>query len=218
MTNTNKKIEARIRENNKEEVKEGSIPAVLYGPKKKNTILQIDQKEFSKLYKEVGGSTLITISIDGKDEKSSALIHDIQREPLSGKIIHVDFFEPNLKEEVEAEVQLVFIGVAPAVKDLNGTLVKNIFSVEVKALPQNLPHEIEVNLESLLTFEDAIHIKDLKISEDVKIMQDAEAVIAMVSRPQKVEEELEKPIEEGKEAEVVGEKEKADKEKEGKEE
>ncbi|GAI04247.1 unnamed protein product, partial [marine sediment metagenome] len=91
---------------------------------------------------------------------------------------------------------LVFEGEAPALKDLGGTLVRNIHEVEVKALPQNLPHEIKVNIDKLKTFKDNILIKDLVIAKEVKIQRDSEEIVALVTEPEKVEEELEKPVEE----------------------
>ncbi len=211
MTTIKKKIVAKVKKEKDEKIK-GFVPAVFYGPKKENISLLIDQKEASKIYKEAGESTLISLEIEGKEKMVSVLIYDVQKNPLTGAITHIDFFAPNLKEEVEAEVNLIFVGVAPAVKDLNGTFVKNTTFINVKALPQNLPHEIEVNIEKLATFEDAIHIKDLVVSDGVKIVQDPEMVVAMVSRPADVEAELEKPIKE-EEVKVEGEKEdKAEKE------
>jgi large subunit ribosomal protein L25 len=207
MTENKKKISVKIRES-KEKVSEEMMPVVFYGAKRKSTLLSVNKKEFANLYKEAGESTLITLEIEDRKEEPPVLIYDIQRNSLTGEIIHADFFEPNLKEEVEAEVPLVFVGEAPAVKDFDGTLVKNMHTLNVKALPQNLPHEIEVNIEKLKTLDDVIHIKDLKISKDVEILYDQEGVIVMISSPENVEEELEKPIEEEKEAEVVGEKEK----------
>ncbi len=215
MTVDKKKIQVKTREKG-EKVEEGMMPVVLYGAKRENISLLVDKKEFTNLYSEAGESTLITLEIEGKKEKPFVLIYDIQRNPLNGEIIHADFFEPNLKEEVEAEVPLVFLGEAPAVKDFDGTLVKNMHTVNVKALPQNLPHEIQVNIETLKTLDDVIHIKDLNIPKDVELLHDDGAVIVMISSPENVEEELDKPIEEEKEVEVVGEKE--EKEEENKEE
>jgi large subunit ribosomal protein L25 len=193
------------------------IPAVVYGPKKESTSLSINQKEFSELYKEVGESTLLDLDIKGEKAKTVVLVYDTQRDPLSGELIHVDFYEPNLKEKVEAEIPVNFIGEAPAVKELSGTLVKNVYSLDVKALPQDLPHGIEVNIETLKTFDDVIMVKDLKMPSDVEILQDEEMVVAMVSEPEDVEAELEKAVDEEGEAEVITEK-KEEEEEEKKEE
>jgi len=177
-----------------EEASEGFIPGVLYGPGVGNIVLEVEAKNFEKTYKEIGETSLVSLE-SGKD-KYQVLIHDIQRDPLTGRIVHVDFYQPNLKEEVEVTVPLVFEGEPPAVKELGGTLVKNIVEVDVKALPEKLPHEIKVSVESLKTFDDAILIKDLKVPQGVEILKDPEETIALVTPIEDVEEELSKPIEE----------------------
>ncbi len=170
------------------------IPGILYGPGMKNITLEVNSKEFEKTYKDIGESTLVTL--DSGKNKYKVLIHDIQRDPLTGNITHVDFYQPNLKEEVEVTVPLVFEGEPPAVKELGGTFVKNILEVDVKALPEKLPHDIKVNVEGLKTFEDAVLVKDLKVSDGVEVLKDPEETVALVTPIEDVEEELEKPIEE----------------------
>jgi len=200
-------LSAKIRKATKKKVKalrnKGVMPAVLYGPKTKNTLLEVNEKEFENIFKEAGESSLISLEIEGEkptvhaQKKAVVLIHDIEREPLTGKIIHIDFYQPALDKEIEAHVALIFEGEAPAVKELGGTLVKNFSEIEVKALPQNLPKEIKVDVSVLKTFEDNILIKDLKILPEVKVLKKhAEEIVASVTPLEKVEEELEKPIEE----------------------
>ncbi|MBI3631313.1 MAG: 50S ribosomal protein L25 [Candidatus Staskawiczbacteria bacterium] len=172
------------------------IPAVVYGPGVKNASIVIDYKDFQKTFKQAGESSLIELSVEGEKEKRPVLINEIQKNPITDKFIHVDFFQASLKEEVEATVPLVFFGIALAEKDLGGTLVKNITEVEVKALPQNLPHEIKVSIDGLKTFADHILIKDLILPENVKVLKKPDEIIASVAEQQKIEEELEKPIEE----------------------
>ena len=189
---------------------QGKVPAVLYGPKAKNLNLEVDLKEFGKVYNEAGESSLISLDVGGQKEKFLVLIHDIQFDALTEKPIHIDFYQPDLKKEVESTVPLVIEGEAPVIKELGGTLIKKISDIEVKALPQDLPREIKVDISNLKTFEDNIVVKDLSVSSKVKILKDPEEIIITVSAPQKVEEELEKPIEE-KEPELV-KKEKEEKE------
>ena len=190
----------------------GKIPAVVYGPGVKNASIIIDYKDFQKIFKQAGASSLIELNIEGEKEKRPVLIHEIQKDPVSDKFIHVDFFQASLKEEVEATVPLVFFGVAFAEKELGGTLVKNITEVEVKALPQNLPHEIKVSIDGLKNFGDHILIKDLILPENVKILKKPDEIVASVAQQQKIEEELEKPIEENVESIEKVEKEKKEKE------
>lgn len=176
--------------------KRNILPGVLYGPElKKAQPLELDYKTFEKVFEGAGESSLISLEIEN-GKKYPVLIHDIQRNPLTGEIIHVDFYQVSLEEEIVAKIPLVFEGTAPAVKDLGGTLVKNISEVEVKALPQKLPKEIKIEVGGLKTFEDNIKISDLRLPEEVKILKEPEEIVASVSPPEKVEEELVKPIEE----------------------
>ena len=189
--------------------KKGKIPAILYGPGIKNLPLEIEAKEFEKIFQEAGESSIIKLKIDDpafakapagkeklKNKEFTVLIHEVKREPLTLKPIHIDFYQPKLKEKVEAQVSIVFEGESKAVKELGGTLVKNISEVRVKALPLSLPKEIRVNIEKLKTFDDEILVSDLKLPEGVKILKDPKETIAFVAPPEKIEEELAKPIEE----------------------
>ncbi|KPJ73497.1 hypothetical protein AMJ48_00865 [Parcubacteria bacterium DG_74_1] len=175
--------------------KKGILPAVLYGPEIKSALpLELDYKSFEKVYNTAGESSLISLEVNGK--KFLVLIHDLKRDPLEEKLIHVDFYQPRLEEEVEVTVPIVFEGEPIAVKELGGTLVKNISELEIKALPQKLPHEIKTDIGSLETFEDRVLVKDLRAPEGVKILKDPEEIVAFVSPLEKIEEELVKPIEE----------------------
>lgn len=208
-------LTAKIRKDTGKKVKslrdKGVLPGVLYGPKVENTILEIDLKEFEKVYDEAGESSLFSLKLDKKEYL--VLIHAVELDPMTQTPIHVDFYQPKLDEEITADIPLVFEGEAPAAKNLGGTLIKNIHELEVKALPQDLPHEIKVSIDKLETFEDSVLVKDLVVGDKVKIVKKPEEIVALVSPPTKVEEELEKPVEE-KVEEVERVKEKKEEEKE----
>ena len=176
--------------------KQGRIPAIVYGPGVKNVLVDVDYQGFQKVFKETGESSLVELHIESEKEKRPVLIHEIQKDPVTDKFIHIDFFQASLKEEVEVKIPLVFEGVSLAVKDLGGTLVKNISEIEVKALPQNLPHEIKVSIDGLNTFANHILVKDLILPKDVKVLLKPDEIVVSVAHLAKVEEELEKPIEE----------------------
>lgn len=196
-------LKAEIRKDKaKNSRKRGKIPAILYGPGIKNLNLEVDPEEFEKIYKKVGTSSMFTLSVEKK--KFLVLIQALQKDPIFDRPIHVDFFQPSLKEEIETKIPLVFEGEAPAVKELGGTLVRNFGEIEIKALPQNLPHEIKVDISNLKTFEDVVLVKDLKLPQGVKTIRNPEDIVAFVARPEKIEEELAKPIEEAvEEVEVI---------------
>lgn len=192
--------------------KRGKIPAVVYGPKMKNVSLEVDEKEFKKVFQEAGESSLIELSLENDKKQHPVLVHDIQKDPVSDKIIHIDFYQPDLTKEVEVKIPLVFEGTASAEKDLGGTLIKNMLEIEVKALPQNLPHDIKVNIDALKTFEDHILVKDLVLPKDIKTLKNPDEIVVAVLPPQKVEEDLAVPIEEKVEEVERVEKEKKEKE------
>jgi len=204
MTPSNIKIKALLRGPNTKRTLE-LIPAVLYGFKTENISLSVDKIEFDKIFKQAGESSLIELDIDGKN--ITVLIHDVQEDPVSDEIIHIDFYKPDLEKKVSVVIPLITKGEPGGVKNYGGTLVKNINDVEVKALPNNIPHEIIVNVENLEDIGDEISIKEISVPEGVEILRDPDEIIITIVAPTKVEEELEKPIEEKiEEVEGVGEK------------
>ncbi|AKM77740.1 MAG: 50S ribosomal protein L25 [Candidatus Wolfebacteria bacterium GW2011_GWE1_48_7] len=166
--------------------KEGFIPAELYGRGKENVHLTVNAKEFAKVLKAAGESTVITLNV-GK-EKTPALIHDVEIDSISDAVLHVDFYAVNMNEETETEVELEFVGESMAVKAEGGVLVKSMHEIEVRALPGDLPHSIEVDLSVLANVHDTIHVKDLKVKGNVTLLADPDAVVATVIE-QEAEEE-----------------------------
>jgi large subunit ribosomal protein L25 len=118
----------------------------------------------------------------------------VQKHYLKSNPIHVDFYEVKMTEKLTATVQLEFIGESNAVKALGGTLVKNLTEVEVECLPADLPHQIDVDITTLNTFEDTILVKDLNVSDKVEIKVEADEMVAKVQPPRDVEAELAEPI------------------------
>ena len=128
------------------------------------------------------------------------MIKDVQRDPVTDQIIHADFYKVNLKEKIKAKVPVVFIGESEAVKG-GGILVKTVSELEVEALPQDLPHEISVDISVLNSFGDEIKIKDIKVLDDVKIEANPEDVVALVQEPR--EEKAEEVAPSVEEVEVI---------------
>jgi len=188
-------LKAEIRENIGKKIKslrkQGIIPAVVYGSGHKPISVQVDYKEFEKIFKQAGESTLIKLKTQMSNDKSeikNVLIHEIAKDPISDKFNHIDFYQVRMDKTIKAEVPLVFAGEAPAVKLLEGVLVKAITEVEIEALPKDLPHEIKIDISVLDSFDKHIRVKDLILPQGVKLHLDAEEVIASVIPPRKEEE------------------------------
>lgn len=167
--------------------KEGKLPAVVYGTDKDTVSVTLDAKEFDKVFKEAGESTVVILS--GVDKDMQVLIHDVTRDPLRNDIQHVDLYTVKKGQKVTVAVPLVFTGEAPAIK-LGGTLTKVLHEIELTAEPDKLPHEIEVDISSLKTFEDQIHISDIKLPTGVEVDNESSDVIAMVAE---AKEETDEP-------------------------
>src|SRR3989344_398574 len=132
----------------------GKLPAVLYGHKVDTTQIEISEREFAMAFRKAGESTIVNLVVDGQTRP--VLIHEVQNHYLKGKPIHVDFYAVNMAEKVKVHVPIHFSGESPAVKNLGGTLVKNLSEVEVECLPGDIPQAFEIDISSLNTFEGAI--------------------------------------------------------------
>ncbi len=175
----------------------GGIPAILYGHGIDPQNLEVDSRKFQKLFTGAGYTTMINLSIDGGAEQP-VFIRDVQIHPLKSTFTHIDFYKVRMDEAIKAKVPLKFVGEAPAVKLLSGVMVRNMDELEVEALPKDLPHDIEVDISTLVDFENALHVKDIKLPAGVITHRDAEEVIALV-QPPRSEAELEALSEEVKE-------------------
>lgn len=166
------------------------VPAILYGKGMDSVMLWVDNKQFTRTLDEAGESTIIDLDVDGIKEPHKVLVYDVQNDPISDAYTHIDFFRVKMDEEIETEVELEFIGESPAVKEKGGVLVRNIDSIEVRCLPGDLPGSFTIDISTLKTFDDYIYVKDIQVSDKVKIDLDGETVIALVAPPRS-EEELE---------------------------
>lgn len=162
--------------------KEGVVPAVVYGGPVGNIPLELNLKEFLKVFKVAGETTLIKLIVDDGKPKN-VLVHDIVRHPMSGKIEHIDFYEVNMAEKITTKIPLVFVGVAPAVVDLGGVLVKAMQELEVRALPADLPHQIEIDISQLIAFSDKIDVGDINLPKGVETLEKPDTSVAAVVPP-----------------------------------
>ncbi len=172
--------------------RDGYVPAVLYGKGQESLPLQVSLKDFSKALKMAGESTLVYINVGGQSYPT--IIHDVASDSLTDGILHADFYKVRLDEKIKTNVPVVFVGESSAVKDLGGIFVRNINELEVEALPQNLPHEIAIDITSLKNFGDQILVKDIDLGAGVKIEATAETIVATVQEPMS-EEELKASLE-----------------------
>jgi large subunit ribosomal protein L25 len=176
---------------NKRLRRDGIVPGIVFGKGEDSTPVQVEAKAFETLFRSAGRTSVVNMRLPGRSGTTSGIIKSVQRNPLSGNALHVDFFVVNLTQEMEIDVPLVFHGEAPAVEETGGTLLHNLSSVHVKALPTDIPHEIVVDVSVLHSLDVAIHVRDLSLNRDlVHVMTDGDALVATVVPP-RIEEEPE---------------------------
>lgn len=165
----------------KELRKSGKMPAVFYGKKEKSTPISVNSVEFVKALKKAGESTIVKLKTTLGELES--LIYAVDRHPLTGTPRHADFYVFEKGQKIKIKVPLEFEGVAPAVKDLGGVLVKVMHEMEVEAAPKDLPHNLTVHIDKLVTFDSQILARDITLPEGVVLIANPEEVVASVYEP-----------------------------------
>jgi large subunit ribosomal protein L25 len=172
--------------------KAGKIPAVFYGKKEASTPITVSAVDFIKTYKSAGESTVVILKGEGVEVES--LIHDMDLHPVTGKPQHVDFYVFEKGKKIKVDVPLEFVGVAPAVKELGGTLIKVLHTIEIEALPKDLPHKIEVDISALVDFKSSIKAGDIKLPAGVELAAKADDIVASAAEAKAEEEEVTAPV------------------------
>jgi large subunit ribosomal protein L25 len=192
--------------------REGKLPAVMYGHHFDSTPISLDSKEATKVLSAATSSSIITISLDGKEH--ATLVREKQKDYLRNSLKHVDFQVVSLTEKIRTHVAVELVGIAPAVKDFDGILVAGLDEIEVECLPADLPDRILVDLSSLVKIGDGIFVKDISLSEKVTVLADPQELIVHITHPvaeevvvEEVAPTLEEPevIEKGKKEEELPE-------------
>lgn len=169
---------------------QGYVPGVYYGHKEAATPCVFPLISFKKVWKVAGESTVVTLEMP--KGKVSALIHEVQVDPIKGQPIHVDFYAIEKGHEVSVHVPIEFIGVSEAVKTLGGTLVKVLRELEVKAQPENLPHNITIDISPLTALDSQILAESIVLPKGVTLVTQGADVVAAIAVAK--EEAVEAPV------------------------
>lgn len=173
----------------------GVVPGVLFGKSTGSIPVQLDAKALELLYRQAGRTSVVKVSVDG-GHPTSAVIKGIQRNPLTGKALHVDLFAVDLTHEMQADIPLVFIGASSVVELEGGILFTSLDHLKVRGLPGDLPHEIEVDLSPLTDMDATIRVHDLVVAAKVTVLNDPDDLVVKVTPP-RAEEEIAPVVAEG---------------------
>ena len=150
--------------------REEYLPAILYGLKD-NVTLKVNQKDFGKIMDKYGHNVLIGLSVEGDSvPKRQVILKDFQSHPLRKDWLHVDFLEIDMNKKTRVSVLVKLIGHSPGEK-MGGLINHATREIEVECLPGDIPDVIEVNMEEV-QLGDVVHIRDLKVSDKIEILND----------------------------------------------
>jgi len=166
------KIEAKKREVIGKKVKNirstGLVPAAVYGPKKASANIQVDKKDFIKIFKEAGFNKFVDLVIE-EEKASRVLIKDVQVHPISFEIKSISFYQIDEDRRITVEIPVTFVGESPAVKQNLGFLIHQLDTIAVHCLPKDLPSNLKVDVSTLEKPGDAITVGQLFLGEGVEL-------------------------------------------------
>ncbi|KKU57882.1 MAG: 50S ribosomal protein L25 [Parcubacteria group bacterium GW2011_GWA2_47_12] len=168
--------------------KGGKIPAVFYGRKRSATSIEVLEKAFEKAFAKSGENEVVTLH--GAEGDVPALVYEVARHPVSGAVEHIDFYAFEAGQKLAVKVPIEFAGIAPAVKEKGGILVKVLRELHIEAEPTKLPHSISVDISPLIEFSSQITAKQIVLPEGVSLLEKQDEVVASVYEPkeEKIEE------------------------------
>ena len=156
----------------------GSVPAVFYGPKEAATPVAIEARRFEKVFKDAGETTIVKLV--GLGDSKDTLIHDVQIHPVTGTILHADFYVIEKGKKVTINVPLEFVGVAPAEK-AGHIVVKALHEIEIEVAPAELPHHLEVDLSALENVGDHVLASQVKLPPSAELITDGDEIVASIT-------------------------------------
>jgi large subunit ribosomal protein L25 len=178
--------------------RQGIVPANIYGHGIESTPINVDTRSLKHLLAHTGKTDLISLKLDNSKESVRVLMREIQRNPLTDEPLHVDFYQVSMTEKIKTEVPLVFIGEAPVLKKIkNSTLLHLVDSLDIEALPDDLPHSFEVDVSNLEELDHSIHIKDIPLGPGITLFSDPEQMVVKVAEARKEVEVVPEVVEAG---------------------
>jgi large subunit ribosomal protein L25 len=186
--------------------REGLMPCVVYG-RTDSMNIQAPELDAARAIGQAGGQ-LITLKVDGEDEGRMVLAREVQRDVISGQLLHADFLEVDITERLQVSVPLVLVGEPSLVEANEAVLLQALNEVEIECLPTDILQSIEVDVSALEDFSDAIYVRDLQLPSTIELLTPGDEMIARLDTIEEEEEEEEEEalfeVVEPGEVEVIG--------------
>lgn len=161
--------------------RQGITPVHLFGHNVESTSLQCDTAQLQRVLARTGRTGLISLVLDKDKKPRNVMVREVQREPRTDELLHVDFYQVSMREKVRVEVPIVLIGEAPALKLKENFLAQELNSLDVECLPDRIPSRIEMDVSSLTEIGQALHVKDIRLDDEVTVLSNPEQMVAKIS-------------------------------------
>lgn len=172
--------------------RQGITPVHLFGYDTEPMALQCETLQLKQVLKTAGKTKLVGLRVDKHRKPRSVVVREVQKNALSGELVHVDFFQVSMEEKIKVEVPVVLVGEAPALKSKTNMMVRELAAVEIECLPDRIPESIQVDISGLVEDDQSMQVKDLVLGEGVVALSNPEQVIVRIA-PLKIEK-VEKPV------------------------
>jgi large subunit ribosomal protein L25 len=172
--------------------REGLTPANLFGHNIEPLSLQCNTVKLKHVLAQAGRTGIVNLKLDDSNEPRNVMVREVQIEPRTGELLHVDLYQISMEETIRVEVPIVLVGEAPALKTKENFLAHELNSLTIECLPNKIPSRIEVDLSVLIESEQAIHVEDISLGDGITILNNPEQPVVRVSAGF-VEKEIEKP-------------------------
>jgi large subunit ribosomal protein L25 len=170
--------------------RQGLTPAHLFGHGVESLALQCDTIELQHTIARKGTTRLVNINVGGEKEARRVFIREIQRDAITGMLIHVDLYQVNKAEKIKVALPIIFVGAAPALKQKNNIIEHIINELDVESLPDDLPPQIEIDLSILVEVNQSISVRDIKLKPGVTIVAPPDQLIVKITQVAEEKEEV----------------------------
>ncbi len=189
--------------------RQGITPTHLFGHNVESVALQCDTAQLKRVMAQTGRTRLISLKVDEAKKPRNVVIREVQREPGTRELLHVDFYQVSMAEKIRVEVPIVSIGEAPALKSKENFLLQELNSLSVECLPGEIPNRVNIDLTSLTGVGQAIHVKDIMLDKEGTVLNNPEQLVVKISarRIEQLVEEEKEEVEAPVEAQLPEEKE-----------
>jgi len=161
--------------------RQGITPIHLFGNNVEPLPLQCDTVELKQVLARTGSTGLINLKVGKAGKTRNVMAREVQREPTTDELLHVDFYQVRMEEKIRVEVPIITTGEAPALKVKENFLAHELNSLTVECLPDEIPSRVEINLSILTEPEQSIHVKDISLAEEITVLTNPEQMVVKIS-------------------------------------